>query len=256
MDTDLKLREAFHFFFLKRLLQISDPELYVLKGGVNLRFFFNSPRYSEDMDLDVLGGGVTTLTKNGYKILNDKSFHRNLRTFGIDSLDVNDPDKAKQTKTTQRFRVGLISSSGERLATKVEFSRRKTDTDKYRLDLIDPVIARRYRNVSYQCLHYAGEQAVIQKIRALAGRPVSQARDVFDLGILHSGGHTLSVDVHSALPAEILNKAVDNLLSLSYDDYRGQVLEYIELEHRSQYEGEESWISLQERLLDVLTHEP
>ena len=28
---------------------------------MNLRFFFNSPRYSEDTDLDVLGGSVATL---------------------------------------------------------------------------------------------------------------------------------------------------------------------------------------------------
>jgi hypothetical protein len=46
-------REIFHFLFLERLLKIADPRLFVLKGGVNLRFFFNSPRYSEDMDLDV-----------------------------------------------------------------------------------------------------------------------------------------------------------------------------------------------------------
>ncbi len=63
MLTDSQLREVFHFCFLDRLLKVSTPNLYVLKGGVNLRFFYNSPRYSEDMDLDVLAGNVSTFKK-------------------------------------------------------------------------------------------------------------------------------------------------------------------------------------------------
>ena len=46
--------EAFHLLFLERLLKLADPKLFVLKGGVNLRFFYGDPRYSEDMDLHVL----------------------------------------------------------------------------------------------------------------------------------------------------------------------------------------------------------
>lgn len=64
-----QLREVFHLLFLARLLKTSDPTFYVLKGGINLRFFFKSPRFSEDMDIDVLKGSVSTLKKNGYKIL-------------------------------------------------------------------------------------------------------------------------------------------------------------------------------------------
>ena len=71
MYSAIQIREIFHFFFLHQLTRISDPKLYVLKGGVNLRFYFKSPRYSEDMDLDVVAGGVGTLKKNGYKILED-----------------------------------------------------------------------------------------------------------------------------------------------------------------------------------------
>ena len=72
MYSDMQRRELFHFVFLERFLKITDPELYSVKGGVNLRFFLKSPRYSEDMDLDVFGGGVETLKKNGYKILEEK----------------------------------------------------------------------------------------------------------------------------------------------------------------------------------------
>ena len=105
-------REAFHFLFLQQLLAISDPKLYVLKGGVNLRFFFDSPRFSEDMDLDVLGGSVETLKKNGYKILSDKGLLRSLQALGITRLEINGPIKAKQTSTTQRFRLWLITHAG------------------------------------------------------------------------------------------------------------------------------------------------
>ena len=82
MFSDIQLREVFHFCFLHRLLKISDINLYVLKGGVNLRFFFGSPRYSEDMDLDVVAGNVGTLKKNGYKILKDAAFLRSLKVLG------------------------------------------------------------------------------------------------------------------------------------------------------------------------------
>ena len=137
-------REVFHFLFLERLLKISDPRLYVLKGGVNLRFYFNSPRYSEDMDLDVLGGSVTTLNKNGYRILKDPAFIRSLSTFGITEVIVNDPGKAKQTQTTQRFRARIITRAGESLPIKVEFSRRGPD-DGFLTENINPEVARPYR---------------------------------------------------------------------------------------------------------------
>src|SRR3954454_7342097 len=113
--TDRQRREIFHFCFLERLLNLSDPRLYVIKGGVNLRFFFKSPRYSEDMDIDVLGGAVSTLKKNGYKILEEGGFRRSLQTLGIEELIINNPAKAKQTETTQRFRLNLVTPSGDSL---------------------------------------------------------------------------------------------------------------------------------------------
>ena len=129
MFSDTPIREVFHFCFLDRLLKQTDPGLYVLKGGVNLRFFFLSPRYSEDMDIDFLAGSVATLKKNGYKILNDRAFRRSLRSFDIADIEINDPAKAKQTDTTQRFRFGLLTAAGNRLPTKVEFSRRSNSAN-------------------------------------------------------------------------------------------------------------------------------
>lgn len=253
MLSDTRIREVFHFCFLERLLKSSDPNSYVLKGGVNLRFFFGSPRYSEDMDIDVLSGNVATLKKNGYKLLRDAAFKRSLRVFDIDDIDVNDPSKAKHTATTQRFRFGLITPAGHRLPTKVEFSRRTRDTyDDAVMELIDPDIARQYRKLAYRCKHYSGDAAVVQKIKALAGRAVTQARDVFDLGILFRGGHTPSTSLKQPIPKPQLAQAVDSLMGLAWDDYQGQVVEFLDTGSRDEYGSKNAWESLQAFVLSKL----
>lgn len=253
MVSETQIREVFHFCFLERLLKLSDPSMYVLKGGVNLRFFFKSPRYSEDMDIDVLAGSVATLKKNGYKILQDAAFKRSLRLYGIDDIEINDPSKAKQTATTQRFRFGLITAAGQRLPTKLEFSRRTRHTgDDAVTELIDPDIARQYRKLAYRCKHYAGDAAVVQKIKALAGRAVTQARDVFDLGILIRGGYAPSTSLGKLIPEAQLTQAIDCLTGLAWDDYQGQVVEFLDTGSRDEYGTQPAWASLRELVLNTL----
>ena len=253
MLSDTQIREVFHFCFLERLLKLSDPSIYILKGGVNLRFFFNSPRYSEDLDIDVLAGSVATLKKNGYKILQDAAFKRSLRLFDIEDIEINDPNKAKQTTTTQRFRFALITPAGHRLPTKVEFSRRaQGKADDAPMELIDPDIARRYRKLAYRCRHYSGELAVVQKIKALAGRTVTQARDVFDLAILFRGGYSLPTTKEPLITPPQLARAIDCLMGLTWSDYQGQVVEFLDTESREEYGTESAWTSLQTQVLDTL----
>jgi hypothetical protein len=253
MFTDTQMREVFHFYFLDRLLKLSDPGLYVLTGGVNLRFFFRSPRYSEDMDIDVLAGSVQTLRKSGYKILNDGAFQRSLRSFDIADIEINDPSKAKQTETTQRFRFALITPAGHRLPTKVEFSRRNESSDgDSESTLVDTEIARIYRRLSFRCPHYTGGAAVVQKVRALAGRPVTQARDVFDLAILFRGGHSPSAAWSKLLADGEHAKAIDCLMGLTWQEYEGQVVEFLETDSREEYGGKNAWNSLQNLVLSRL----
>ncbi len=253
MFSDTQLREAFHFCFLQRLLADTEPTLYVLKGGVNLRFFFGSPRYSEDMDLDVLAGSVETLKKNGYKILNDAAFQRGLRVLGIERLEINDPDKAKHTGTTQRFRCALVRESGQRLPTRVEFSRRADDPgDAAPRDPVDPEVARPYRRLPYRCRHYDGSSAVVQKIEALAGRTVTQARDVFDLSLLIQGGYFADAAAHGAIGDAPLQDAIENLGTLTWDDYHGQVVEFLATETRADFGTRDAWDALQTSVFDAL----
>ena len=253
MLSDTQIREVFHFYFLDRLLKLSDPSLYILKGGVNLRFFFKSPRYSEDMDIDVLAGGVGTLKKNGYKILNERAFRRSLRSFDVADVEINDPAKAKQTDTTQRFRLGLVTSAGHRLPTKVEFSRRNDGKDgDSETALVDAEIARVYRKLAYRCPHYTGAAAVAQKLRALAGRPVTQARDVFDLAILIRGGHGPQAPWSTLLSKNDYAKALDCLMGLGWEDYEGQVVEYLDDDSRDEFGGRPAWERLQNQILTEL----
>lgn len=231
---DLALREIFHFLFLEQLLRISDPKLYILKGGVNLRFFFGSPRYSEDMDLDVISGQVETLKKNCYKILNDMGFKRTLATYGISDLLINDPHKAKQTQTTQRFKLRLVTKQGLELPTKVEFSRRASKSESCE-DIIKPEIAKQYFRLSYKCRHYPANIAIQQKVEALAGRIETQARDVFDLYILYLGGHWSSL---TKFDKNLKEKALANLLTITSHQYKEQVTEYLSDTEKFKYERE------------------
>ena len=253
MFSDTQLREVFHFCFLHRLLKISDIDLYVLKGGVNLRFFFSSPRYSEDMDLDVVAGSVTTLKKNGYKILEDAAFQRSLRVFDIYAIDVNDPAKAKHTETTQRFACSLVRGSGVRLPTKIEFSRRADDPgDAAEVELLDTAIAQSYRRLAFRCRHYKGSAAVVQKIHALAGRAVTQARDVFDLGMLIRGGHLDAAIAEGALKFAPVKQAIECLMGLNWEDYEGQVVEYLDDDSRKEFDDRDVWVMLQNSVFESL----
>ena len=122
--NQLQLREFFHIEFLRWMSRKIKADNYALKGGANLRLFFNSIRYSEDMDLDIRGIIVGNLKALVMKILQSPSFNDTLRPFGIERIIPPDISKAKQTETTQRFKIHLITSSGEDLFTKIEFSRR------------------------------------------------------------------------------------------------------------------------------------
>lgn len=247
--THRQLREVFHLSFLAQLLKTCDPTLFVLKGGTNLRFFFRSPRYSEDMDIDVLGGSVATLKKNGYKILESASLRRSLRSFGITDLFIGDSEKAKHTATTQRFKLQLRTEANEKLPTKIEFSRRNKGKTFVRQN-IDNSIVFPYCRISFPCQHYPAPAAAEQKLEALANRTAVQTRDVFDLYILNLGGHDLSTT--RELDPETRNRALEQLATLDYESYSGQVLPFLEQDYLEQFGTEEAWTEMQDFVFGLL----
>jgi len=55
--------EHFHLQFCRLFMAGPDRVAFAIKGGCNLRFFFDSIRYSEDIDLDVTGRVATHALK-------------------------------------------------------------------------------------------------------------------------------------------------------------------------------------------------
>ena len=108
----LQLREIFHLEFLRFFGRKVKAGLYALKGGSNLRFFFKSIRYSEDMDIDLGDIKVTVLKDTVMSILKSGDFGNNLKSYGVEEIIPPDISKAKQTETTQRFKVHLMTYSG------------------------------------------------------------------------------------------------------------------------------------------------
>jgi len=244
--THLQLREVFHLEFLRWLVRKIKPNYFSLKGGVNLRFFFNSFRYSEDVDLDIHTVEVEALRDAVMKILQSESFHNSLKTFGVEKIIPPDVAKAKQTQTTQRFKVHLITSAEDDLFTKIEFSRRGFKGKV----IIQPVLAfvsHAYKVSPLVIPHYDAQSAVIHKIVALSTRAVIQARDIFDLYILTSQckpflpagrqGEKEKIEIDEV----DFKKAYENVFEVSFEQFRDTVISYLSAEDQSLYNSPFLW---------------
>ncbi len=246
----LQLREIFHLEFLRCFGRKAKAEQYVLKGGANLRFFFNSVRYSEDMDLDVRSIERAALADKVMQILKSPSFHDALRTYGIQQVVAPDLARAKQTETTQRFKIHLLTVAGEDLFSKVEFSRRGFRGDRI-VQAVHDVIVRAYSAAPVLVPHYTLGSAIAQKIDALCTRTIIQARDVFDLYVLcphykKADTGTLRMD-----DAE-LNRARDNVLEIGFAQFRDTVVAYLSDEDRRVYDNESAWDEIRMRVSDFI----
>ena len=248
--SPLQLREVFHLEFLRWLVRQIKTDNYVLKGGVNMRFFFGSMRYSEDMDLDAAGIPVERLKTSVMKILSSEPFHEALTTFGIRQIVLPNMGKAKQTDTTQRFKVHLISEQGTDFLTKIEFSRRGFDKD-IRVDQVSDPILRAYKLPPLIVPHYGIASAISQKIDALASRVVSQARDVFDLYQLstqYDASEKKALDIGETGS----RAAVSNVYDISFARFRDTVLAYLSAEDQPVYDSPERWDDIRVRVVDFI----
>jgi hypothetical protein len=91
--------EMFHLVFLRALVaRGEDKGFFTLKGGTNLRFFFRSVRYSEDIDIDVAIVAKDTLRRKVDRLLASPAIASPLRSQGVEIVETSAP---KQTETTQ-----------------------------------------------------------------------------------------------------------------------------------------------------------
>jgi predicted nucleotidyltransferase component of viral defense system len=242
---DAQVVELFHLAFLQVLQARLGQARYVLKGGTNLRYFFDSVRYSEDIDLDTVGLAPWALTEKVDGILASSTIDAVLRSGG---LAVEGFTKPKQTKTTRRWKVAIaVSGRSETVRTKIEFSHRNGER-RYVLEPVPGRIVAPYALRAPTVQRYTADAATEQKIKALAGRSETQARDVFDLDLLLRR-HTLTA---GTIDSQILGYAAERGLELPFDAFRDQVLPFLDPEVTELYDSKAAWEQMQLFVTDKL----
>lgn len=242
MQTPQQAVELFHLYFCRQLDQNLEKNLYSIKGGCNLRFFHQSIRYSEDLDIDVQTVAVKTLENKVDRILGNRAF---LQILAQQNIQLTDFTKPKQTDTVQRWKVQL-KTKGITLPTKVEFSRRGLESD-LEYGPINTELISVYKLYPILCSHYGPKAAMEQKIRALIHRTETQARDIFDLDLLIKKNKSK----FTILPSE-KKTAIENAMSVSFKDFQGQVVGYLMEEYQNYYAHEKTWAQLQEGIVAFL----
>lgn len=247
MASDRQVVELFHLHFVRLLCSGPQKGSFAIKGGCNLRFFFESVRYSEDLDLDVARLPVHALKERVTGILSGTALSTSLRSRGVSITSVSAP---KQTDTTQRWKLGLaVEGHAAALHTKIEFSRRTT-TEESKLEPVAAAVLAEHQLMPLLAPHYPLAAALRQKVGALIGRTIVQARDVFDLAVLfaRAGGSVAALHpVRSDIP-----KAVERVMEISYATFKSQVVSYLQQENIDSYGSPEAWDALQMQVIEHL----
>jgi hypothetical protein len=245
--SDRALVEVFHLTFVRLLAAGPGKEKFVIKGGANMRFFFGSPRYSEDIAFDVAPGEPHQLRDRVAKTLASPAMQNTLQSYGIAIARTSAP---KQTETTQRWKIGLRAESrAQELPTRIEFSHRGL-TGEARLQPVDRAVAAAYAMTPPLASHYLLPAALRQKVGALAQRAETQARDLFDLDLLLArAGGTLAA---AGSTRSLLSRAEERALGLSYDEFAGQVLAYLDPVERAPLASRKAWEAMQLRVATAL----
>lgn len=239
--------EAFHLAFLAVLRTRLDPSRYVLKGGANLRYFFDSVLHSEDMDLDVAGVEGWALREKVDDVLASPPLQMTLRSTGLGVL-TEEITRPQQTNTTRRWRVPLTASGHtDPVRTKIEFSNRNGE-HRLALEFVPDRVVAPYALRPPSVQHYLAEPAIEQKVLALAGRSETQARDVFDLDLLLRKAKLAP----GAVSAKKRRAAAERGFELPFEAFEDQIKPFLEPEIVALYDRS-AWEQMQlfvaERLL-------
>lgn len=233
-----KLVEVVHLAFLQVLPSHLLPRDYVVKGGANLRLFFQSRRRSQDIDLDYLGNRQDELETKIDQTLASPAFNGLLR---VASVSMSEPTKPKQTETTRRWKF-TVGGPGAHLNTKIEFSSRAVVDTEHAFEAARNDLGRGIGLRVVKAEHYLAPAAIRQKVRALAGRSQTEPRDVFDLDLLFG---SFPDAVHKGeIDAGLLKAAADAALSIPYETYKDLVVEFVDDEFVDIYGRPEVWTDM------------
>ena len=168
------LREYLQARILEMLQREQATRAVVFQGGTALRFLYDVPRYSEDLDF-TLEGDVTVYDPRGWLKAMERQFQR----------------EGYQTRVALRQRGvvhgGWLRFSG--LLWEAGLSRQPTENlaIKIEVDTNPPagaVIETRtiHRHVTVRLRHHDRASLLAGKLAAILCRPYTKGRDVYDLG--------------------------------------------------------------------------
>ncbi len=241
------LREFFHLSFLRLLSLRLAGRAYAVKGGICLRFFHDSPRLSEDMDLDAAPGiRPDTLAKGVDAVLNGGALMGHLAPRGVSRLRVTKP---KQTGVTQRWKVALETPGGP-VGTKIEFSRRANQIP-FTDGTPNPQILLAHGIMPFAARFYDGPEMLRQKVMAMAAPSRNATRDLFDLHQLFHFRQVSALTLKE-LDSKILRAAAQKAASFSFEDFQSQVVPYLAEEMIGAYRAASAYKSLQDQVITTL----
>ncbi|MHB8294393.1 MAG: nucleotidyl transferase AbiEii/AbiGii toxin family protein [Acidimicrobiales bacterium] len=247
--TDVQLIESFHLLFLQ-VISARRQNWFVLKGGANLRYFFASLRYSNDIDLDFTGREGRMVQEAVDKVLEGRALTLLSRQAGIEVVELSSP---KQTETTRRWKLDLarIGHRETAIRTKIEFSAREGGSDDIRLERVPDSVVTPYGHMAPTLLHYGQTAATEQKIAALALRSVTKARDLFDLDLLLRRLETQEPSKPSLRP-DYASLAASKAHEISYASFRSEVLPFLDLDVVALYQPYDAWEHIRESVAERL----
>src|SRR3972149_94979 len=122
-----EIAESFHLAFLQALATRASLTAWALEGGGNLRFFYGSGRFSEDLALDTFAVSPWVFQDRVDQTLASDLLKRTLGILGS-RVDYANPKERSETKS--KWVVGLRHpSETEPVYTQIEVSHRE---DPYR----------------------------------------------------------------------------------------------------------------------------
>ncbi len=247
----IEIAEGFHLTFLQALATRANPAAWALKGGGNLRFFYGSERFSEDIDLDTFD-----IEPWAFQDRVDQTLASDLlkRTLGVLGSRIEYVNPKERSETKSKWVLGVRHpSESEPVYTQIEISHREYPYREFaKVESVPHAAVDRYaaavRRLTFG--HYLPRGAIAQKIDALWGRDVRQPRDVFDLDLLFR----IAPDALSRGDADEagLRASITRIFEIGYDEYRAKVLSFIEPDALPLYEPVEVWEGMQMKVAEHL----
>lgn len=247
----VQVAESFHLAFLQALGTRANLSAWALKGGGNLRLFFQSDQFSEDIDLDTFDMEPWAFQERVDQTLTSDLLRRTLGILGS-SLEYVNPEERSETKS--KWVIGVRHQSEMALVyTQIEVSHRPYPyRDFIKVEPVTPAAIAPYAAALRRPTlgHYLPRAAIAQKIDALWGRDIRQPRDVFDLDLLFRVAPD-AVARGDVVEAD-LRAAIARVVEIGYDEFRAKVLSFIEPAALPLYEPVGSWEGMQLTVIERL----